>query len=190
MFRMFRQTFTCNPQGYFGGLKLLYTPRSGWWVGEAVIGWNIGEGRYTLKSDRVLVSRLRMLYRNLYSIFSRYLPLTKPAFRYLYSCSYTDMGSHSSPEDGNRSSLRNAAFFTGRWTTPKTPVIQSDIHHGQNRLELAYSSINHGFMNTTAEGKNWQKAFHGKRKFITGFMDRATGPRSEPDESSPQTLMD
>jgi hypothetical protein len=41
-----------------------------------------------------------------------------------------------SPDDGNRSSLRNVVFASsGRWTTSKTPVILSIIRHRQNPLE-------------------------------------------------------
>jgi hypothetical protein len=44
------------------------------------------------------------------------------------------MSSHSS-ENGNRSSFRNAVFFsfqnTGQWTESENPVILSVIHHHQ-----------------------------------------------------------
>jgi hypothetical protein len=46
-----------------------------------------------------------------------------------------------SPEEGNRSSFRNAVFSsfenTVRWTLSKTPTILSVIHHRQNPMEYA-----------------------------------------------------
>jgi hypothetical protein len=43
-------------------------------------------------SFSILVSYLCMLYHNFYCIIYCYLPLTMPSLRYLYFCSYSDLG--------------------------------------------------------------------------------------------------
>jgi hypothetical protein len=83
--------------------------------------------------------------------------LKKPGLRYLYSCSYTEMGcpviefssfegtqwSRSPPpppppDDRNRSSFRNVVsstfWNTGWWTKSQNPVVLRVIHHRQNPL--------------------------------------------------------
>jgi hypothetical protein len=94
----------------------------------------------------LLVSGLCMLYHSSYCKFSCYLPLTKPGLRYLYSCSYADLGCPvieissfyrtqlsrcfpPSPEHGNRFSFRNVVLSsfqnTRRWTKSKNLIIPS-----------------------------------------------------------------
>jgi hypothetical protein len=85
-------------------------------------------------SFSILVLGLCMPYYNLYCTFSCYLPLTKSGLRYLYSCSYADIGCPVSSPDGK---LNFIVFFRipDDGQSPKPQYFRGFVHHRQNTLE-------------------------------------------------------